>query len=205
MALYSTLLHSEALPLSDSHHVLLPSTPCSHAVYSDCHTALHGPGSSWDCRRVLHKTPPNELDRHDPSGRGLHSSRCTGLNCEVLCIVQLCFTAASTESAQTKSDVVSQAMHGVSLLRNCSLASNSAASLLTKSRSILGQSQELWFLLTCCEQASNCNHLSHASDMADVSPSPNNRACPLHHFLALNMKANFIRLAWSLNRAMQSL
>ena len=27
-----------------------------------CHPALHGPDSSWDCRHVLHKTPPNELD-----------------------------------------------------------------------------------------------------------------------------------------------
>ena len=66
---------------------------------------------------MLHKTTPNELDRHDPSGRGLHSSRCARLNCEVLCIVQLCFNAASTESAY--SDVISQVMHVVSLLRNC--------------------------------------------------------------------------------------
>ena len=41
--------------------------------------------------------------------------------------------------------------------------------------------------------------LSHTSDMADVSPSSNNKTS----FLALNMKADFVRLAWSLHRAKQ--
>ena len=40
-----------------------------------CHPALHGPDSSWDCRRVLHRIPPNEFDWHDPHGRESHSSR----------------------------------------------------------------------------------------------------------------------------------
>ena len=106
-----------------------------------CRPPLHGPDSGWDCRRVLHKTPPKEFDRHDPSDRGLHSSRCTRLNCEVLYILQLCFNAASTASARTKSDVISHTMHVLSLLRNCSLASNSAVPVLR-------------FLLRCCEQAS---------------------------------------------------
>ena len=55
-------------------------------------------------------------------------------------------------------------MHVVSLLRNCSLASNSAALLLTMS-SILGLTQELRFLLTDCEQASklqsSVSHFRH--------------------------------------------
>ena len=117
-----------------------------------CLPALHGPESSWDCRRVLHKTPPNELDRHDPSGRGLHSSRCTRRNCEVLHIVQQRFSEASTGSAETNSNVFSQTLYVVSLLRNCFFVSNSAVSLLR-------------FLLTCCEQASKLqsavSHLRH--------------------------------------------
>ena len=133
-------------PLVGLLHVLLPSTP---RLLGLCHPAVHGPESSWDCRRVLHKTPPNELDRHDPSARGLHSSRCARLNREV----QHRPRVASTESARTKSNVISQAMHDVSLLRNCSIKSNSAVSLLTWS-SILELSQELRLLLTCCEQAS---------------------------------------------------
>ena len=107
------------------------------------------------------RAPPNELDRHGTSGHGLHSSRCTRLNCEVLCIVQLCFTAASTESAWTKSDVISQTMHVVSLLRNCPKTCGSCSHAANKPQ--------------------NCNQLSRTSDMADVSPSSKNRTCPLHH------------------------
>ena len=152
-----------------------------------CHTPLHGPDSSWDCCRVLHKTPPRELDRHDLSGRGLHSSRCTRLNCAVLCIAQLCvlftlnFCKASTESAWTKSDVISQAMHVVSLLGNCSLVSNSEVSLLTKSRSILELSQELRLLLTCCEQASklqsSVSHFRHGCTTSTSTTQSKNCTC----------------------------
>ena len=38
---------------------------------SDCFSLLHAaPGSSWDSRRALRKSPPNEFDCHAPSGRG---------------------------------------------------------------------------------------------------------------------------------------
>ena len=134
-----------------------------------CLPALHGPESSWDCRRVLHKTPPNELDRHDPSGRGLHSSRCTRRNCEVLHIVQQRFSEASTGSAETNSNVFSQTMYVVSLLRNCFF---------------LYPTRQFHSCGSCSHAANkpqNCNQLSHTSDMADVPPSSNNRACPLHH------------------------
>ena len=67
---------------------------------------------------------------------------------------------------------MSQAMHVVSLLRNRSLASNSA-----KSWSILGLSRELLHMLRT--SLKNCNQLSHTSDMADVSPLSNNKECPL--------------------------
>ena len=38
--------------------------------------ASHGSDFSWDCRRVLHQIPPNEIDQHGPTGLGLHPSRC---------------------------------------------------------------------------------------------------------------------------------
>ena len=41
------------------------------------HAALYGPDSNQDCRRVLHRLPPNGLDQHGPTGLGLHPSRCT--------------------------------------------------------------------------------------------------------------------------------
>ena len=56
-----------------------------------CHPALHGPDSSWDCRRVLHRIPPNEFDRHGPSDLGMHSSRCTRpCKCFSSAIFKLC-------------------------------------------------------------------------------------------------------------------
>ena len=41
--------------------------------------ASRGPDLSWDSRRAFHKSPPNELDRHGPSRRGLldHPSQCS--------------------------------------------------------------------------------------------------------------------------------
>ena len=61
-----TLKHSLALdPVNSCHPLGL------------CHPVSHGPDSGWDCRRVLHWIPPNELDRHGPTGRGLHPSQCT--------------------------------------------------------------------------------------------------------------------------------
>ena len=33
--------------------------------------ASRGPGWSWNSRHEIHKSPPRELDRHDPSGRGV--------------------------------------------------------------------------------------------------------------------------------------
>ena len=52
------------------------------AVNSCCllglrHPAFRGPDSSWDCRRVLHRIPPNEIDQHGPTDLGWHSSRCS--------------------------------------------------------------------------------------------------------------------------------
>ena len=70
-------LHSEA-PTLGLLHVLLPLTPVdSRRQLGLCHPVSHGPDSSWECRRVLHRIPPNELDQHGPSGHGLHSPRCT--------------------------------------------------------------------------------------------------------------------------------
>ena len=46
-----------------------PASSCSllglHAPVS------RGPDLSWDSRRALHRSPPNEFDSHDPSGRRL--------------------------------------------------------------------------------------------------------------------------------------
>ena len=53
---------------------------CAFHLLGMCHPALYGPDSSWDSDRVLHSTPPNELDEHDPSCHGLHPSRCSSLN-----------------------------------------------------------------------------------------------------------------------------
>ena len=41
--------------------------------------ASRGPDLSWDSRRAFHRSPPNELDRHVPSRRGLldHPSQCS--------------------------------------------------------------------------------------------------------------------------------
>ena len=41
--------------------------------------ASRGPDSSWDSRRAVHRSPPNELNRHSPSRRELlvHQSRCS--------------------------------------------------------------------------------------------------------------------------------
>ena len=56
-----------------------------------CHPASHGPDYSWDCRRVLHRIPPNEIDQHGPSDLGLHSSRCTQpCKCFNAAIFKLC-------------------------------------------------------------------------------------------------------------------
>ena len=68
------LLHSEARPVRTP-HVLLPLTrglvPTSR-IESHCFTR---PRFQLDCRRVLDRTPPNELDRHGPPGQGLNPSR----------------------------------------------------------------------------------------------------------------------------------
>ena len=87
LALFSSVLHLVLAFRTPSRPLVLdPVDSCR--LLGLGYSALHGPDPSWDCRRVLHtRTPPNELDRHDPSGRGLHSSRCTRLNCEVLCML----------------------------------------------------------------------------------------------------------------------
>ena len=105
LALYLTLLHSEAPPCRTPSRPPALDPVDSGRLLGLCHPALHGPGSSWDCRRVLH----TELHRTISIDMirlvvALHSSRCTRLNREVLCIVQLCFNAASTEPGWTKSD-----------------------------------------------------------------------------------------------------
>ena len=43
--------------------------PCS--LFGLLSPASRSPDSSWDCHRAFHKSPPNELDRHAPSRRGL--------------------------------------------------------------------------------------------------------------------------------------
>ena len=48
-----------------------PADSWLHDICSDCFLpASRGPGLSWDSRRALHKSPPNEFDCHDPSSRG---------------------------------------------------------------------------------------------------------------------------------------
>ena len=44
---------------------LVPVDPCR--LLGLLRPASHGSDSSWDCRRVIHKTLPNEFDRPDPS------------------------------------------------------------------------------------------------------------------------------------------
>ena len=125
-------LHSEAAPLGLL-HVLFPLTPVdSRRLLGLCHLVSHGPDSSWDCRRVLHRIPPNELDQHGPSGHGLHSSQCTQ-PCE-------CFNVA-----------ISQAMNVVVLGILCSPASNSAVSLFVRSES--------WGRLMCLFRQTTKHHL----------------------------------------------
>ena len=64
------------LPLKDMHLILhlrgcgiplvmlpQPCDPCR--LLGLLHPASHGSDSSWDCRRVIHRTSPNEFDRHD--------------------------------------------------------------------------------------------------------------------------------------------
>ena len=64
-------------PLLGLLHVLLPLTPVdSRRLHGLCQPVSHGPDASWDCRRVLHRIPPNELDQHGQTGLGLHPSRC---------------------------------------------------------------------------------------------------------------------------------
>ena len=49
-----------------------------HDICSDCfHPTSRGPDLSWDSRRALHKSPPNEFDRHASSSRGSHRSSIT--------------------------------------------------------------------------------------------------------------------------------
>ena len=98
--------------LSDSFRSSCPST----LVLGPVSLVSRGPDSSWDCRRVLHQIPPNELDQHGPCGHGLHSSQCTQL-CK-------CFNTA-----------ISQAMNVVVLGLLCSPASNSTVSLFVRSES----------------------------------------------------------------------
>ena len=88
LALFSLVLHL-VLAFRTPSRPLVPSTQWTRAVYSDCVTLLCTAqipaGTVVACS--TQGLPPNELDRHDPSGRGLHSSRCTRLNCEVLCML----------------------------------------------------------------------------------------------------------------------
>ena len=102
-ALYLTLLHSEAPPHADFFtsscprpRRFVPSTrivpPCFARPSFQLGLSSRAPQDSTKRARST-----------CPSGRGLHSSRCTRLNCEILDIVQLRFNAASTESAQTNS------------------------------------------------------------------------------------------------------
>ena len=110
------MLPSEA-PLLGHLHVLLPLAPVdSRRPLGLCYPVSHGPDSSWDCRRVLHGIPPNELDQHGLSGHGLHSSQCIQ-PCK-------CFNVAT-----------SQAMNVVVLGILCSPASNSTVSLVVRSES----------------------------------------------------------------------
>ena len=144
LALHLTLRHSEApSPTRTFSRPLAVDIPWTRAVYSGfvtllC-TAQIPAGTVVACSTRLHQTSSIDMirlvvacirhDAHDSTVRCF-----TSFNCK-------CCNAASTESAWTKSDVISQAMHVVSLLGNCSLVSNSAISLLR-------------FLLACCEQAS---------------------------------------------------
>ena len=52
-----------------------PSLANPHCLHGLLRTASHGSDSSWDCRRVIHKTLPNDFDRHDLSDCGFHPSR----------------------------------------------------------------------------------------------------------------------------------
>ena len=54
-------------PFSDSFTSSCPCPVDSHRLLGLCHPFSHNPDSSWDCRRVLHRIPPNELDPHGPS------------------------------------------------------------------------------------------------------------------------------------------
>ena len=97
-------------PLSDSFTSSCTLTPVdSRRLLGLCHPVSHGPDSSWDCRRMLHRIPPNELDQHGPSCHGLHSPQCT----------QPCKCC----------DIMNVKVLGIL----CSPASNSAVSLFVKS------------------------------------------------------------------------
>ena len=126
VALWST-------PFSDSFTSSCPLTPVdSRRLLGLCHPVSHGPDFSLDCRRVLHRIPPNELDQHGPSGHGLRSSQCTE-PCE-------CFNVA-----------IPQAMNIVVLGILCSPASNSAVSLFVRSES--------WGRLMCLFRQTTRHHL----------------------------------------------
>ena len=190
------------------------------AVCLDCVILLHtAPDSSWDCRRVLHKTPPNELDRHSPCGRGLHPSQCTRLNCEVPCIVLLCvlltLNSASTPmrhslnrlrpvsdvnlSSCTRYEVVlGNVLQCLLLGMSLSLFQHGRfTSEVTIAPGAIPDTAVLAHKLrTSLKAAISCLALQN---IAGVSPSSNNKTCPLPHSLALNMKANFFP-SWKLLR-----
>ena len=102
-----------------------------------------------------------------PSGRGLHSSRCTRLNCEVLCIAQQCvlFTIQLLQvrerghSAWTKSDAISQALHVLrNLFSRIQLGSFTPDEVTVNPGAV---SRTAVLAHYAANKPQNCNHLSH--------------------------------------------
>ena len=54
-------------PLQKIRQAILSST---FGLMTSARIASRGPDSSWDSRRALHRSPPNEFDCHAPSSRG---------------------------------------------------------------------------------------------------------------------------------------
>ena len=93
LALYLTLLHSQALLLFGLLHVLLPSTPWTRAIYSDCATLLGTAqipaGTVVACSTRLHQTSSIDMirlvvacihhDVHDSTVRCCASFNCASM------------------------------------------------------------------------------------------------------------------------------
>ena len=185
LTFYLTLLHSEAPSLSDSFtsscpraRGLVPPTRIVSPCFARTRFQL---GLSSRAPQALNQT--SSINTIHPVMACIHHAvndstvrYFTSFNCASM--------RHPLNQLGPNSTSFLQLGHVVSLLRNCSLASNSAVSFTP-------DAQELRFLDTCCEQASKLqSSVSTLQTWLMCLLSSNNRACHLHHSWHISLHHN---------------